>query len=444
MNRTDGRRTYLWRAALGIALYLLLALAPLSLMLLAPLQPLREPLREFAVALAFGAAGILGMQFALSARLRRLKAPYGIDAVFYFHRRMALVALALVIAHPLLLFVVTPERVALLNVLTAPWPARYAVVAVVTIATLVALSVWRARFHISYETWRFFHGILAVVALVLVSLHIVGAGIYTVDWKLPAFLIYPAIWAGFFVYARVGNPLRKLRHPYRVAAVRQETPDVWTLSLRPEGHPGITFRPGQFMWITLGRSPFSLEEHPFSFSSSPLTGDGGFDITVKELGDFTASIGQHQPGTVAYVEGPFGAFTTDRYPASRYVFVAGGIGITPVMSILRAAAGSGDRTPMILVYGAKTREDLAFAAELDDLSEQLDLTITYVLEEPPEEWEGASGFITREVLEAAIERPGEHDYFTCGPPAMTDVVEGVLMEMEVDRKRLHYERFEFV
>jgi predicted ferric reductase len=444
LNRTDGRRTYLWRAALGIALYLLLALAPLSLMLLAPLQPLREPLREFAVALAFGAAGILGMQFALSARLRRLKAPYGIDAVFYFHRRMALVALALVIAHPLLLFVVTPERVALLNVLTAPWPARYAVVAVVTIATLVALSVWRARFHISYENWRFFHGIFAVVVLVLVSLHVSGTGIYTVDWKLPAFLIYPAIWAGFFVYARVGNPLRKLRHPYRVAAVRQETPDVWTLSLRPEGHPGITFRPGQFLWITLGRSPFSLEEHPFSFSSSPLAGDGGFDITVKELGDFTASIGQHQPGTVAYVEGPFGAFTTDRYPASRYVFLAGGIGITPVMSILRAAAGSGDRTPMILVYGAKTRDDLAFAAELDDLSEQLDLAITYVLEEPPEEWEGATGFITREVLEAAIERPDEHDYFTCGPPAMTDAVERVLMEMEVDRKRLHYERFEFV
>jgi ferredoxin-NADP reductase len=148
---------------------------------------------------------------------------------------------------------------------------------------------------------------------------------------------------------------------------------------------------------------------------------------------------------VAYVEGPFGAFTTDRYPASSYVFLAGGIGITPVMSILRAAADSGDETPMNLVYGAKTREDLAFAAELDDLSEQLDLAITYVLEEPPEEWEGASGYITREVLEAALEeRPGEHEYFTCGPPAMTDAVESVLMEMEVDRKRLHYERFEFV
>jgi predicted ferric reductase len=424
-------------------MYLVLALVPVSLMLSPPLDPPREPLREFAVALGFGAIGILGMQFVLSARLSRLKAPYGIDVVYYFHRRMATLALGLVLAHPILLIIVTPERLTLLNIFNAPWAARYGVTTVLVIAGIVITSLWRARFGLVYESWRGLHNVLAVTILALATLHVINTGIYTADWKRYAFMAYPAVWAGLLAYTRLGRPLGRMRRPYRVEEVRRETPDTWTLSIRPKGHRGITFRPGQFAWFTLGRSPFSFEEHPFSFSSSPLADSGAFDITVKELGDFTSTIGQTETGTVAYVDGPFGAFTTQRYAAARYTFIAGGVGITPIISMLRTAVLAHDQTPMTLIYAARSREDLAFAEELDGMSERISLATTYVLQDPPEEWEGATGLATREVLEQAIADPGNEEYFVCGPPAMMSAVEKTLAQMDVKRRRIHYERFSF-
>lgn len=440
----DGRHAYRWRAAFGIAAYLLLTFLPVALMLLPPADTGREPLREFSVALAFCAAGVLGTQFALSSRLKRLKAPYGIDAVYRFHRNMALVALGLVVLHPILLFVVTPERLALLNIFTAPWAARFGLTAVLLVAVIAAISLWRLRFGIGYELWRGWHGALALGIVALVALHVTNTGIYTNGWKLSTFVVYPIVWAGFYAYLRVAKPLWQRAHPYRIEQVRRQTPDTWTLSVRPDGHNGLRFRAGQFLWITIGRSPFSLRQHPFSFSSSPLEGDGGFEVTVKELGDFTSTIGHVRPGTVAYVDGPFGAFTLDRYPASRYVFLAGGIGITPIVSILRTAALDGNITPMVLVYGAATLDDLAFAEEIEALKGRLNLTTAYVLERPPDGWDGPSGFITADVLGEVAGEEHRPAYFICGPPPMIAAMERVLGTMDVDPKRLHYERFAFV
>lgn len=440
---SHGKRTYIVRAALGIAAYAVLALAPVLLMLIAPPLERREFLREFSVALAFASAGILAMQLVLSSRTRELKAPYGIDAVYYFHRNMALVVLGLLALHPVLLFFVTPSRIALLNVFTAPEVARRGVLALTAIAATVGLSLWRANLNLKYEIWRHVHGVLALIILVLAWLHAGPAGIYTEGGKARVFLVYPVVALGFFAYSRVVRPVLQKRRPYRVASVERETPDAWRLEIRPDGHAGLDFRPGQFLWITIGRSPFSIVEHPFSFTSSPRR-DGSFELTVKELGDFTNTIGSVKPGTVAYVEGPFGAFTTDRYPARSRVFLAGGIGIAPIISMLRAAAEEGDRTPMVLVYGAATREDLGFYDEIERLRQRIDLTVRYVLERPPDGWTGARGFINRQVMEGVVADPNGHEYFLCGPPAMIDNVAPVLLGMGVQKRRLHYERFAFV
>ncbi|MBE0476068.1 MAG: ferric reductase-like transmembrane domain-containing protein [Coriobacteriia bacterium] len=445
VDRRARQRAYRVRAASGIALYVLLALAPLVLMLLAPLPAGREFLRELSVALAFAGAGILGLQFVLSARLRRLKAPFGIDAVYHFHRRMSYVALGLVLAHPVLLFVMDPALLALLNVFAAPWRARAAVAAVASLGAIVASSVWRQRFKLRYETWRGLHDVLAVAVVVLAVLHMQGIGHYvSAPWKRALWIVYPTLWALAFAWVRVGKPLVKARRPYRVSEVRREGRDTWTLAFEPQGHPGMGFLPGQFAWVTLRRSPFSLEEHPFSFSSAAPAGKSGFEMTVKELGDFTSRIGEVEPGEVAYLDGPYGAFTTDRYDAAGYVLIAGGIGITPVMSVLRTAEERGDDTACTLVFAAKAEEDLVFREEIGRLSDVLPLKVAYVLEEPPEGWTGERGFVTRELLERYVAEPLERDYFLCGPPAMLDAVSAALAEMRVPARRVHYERFALV
>ncbi|HOY60427.1 MAG TPA: hypothetical protein PK640_20095 [Verrucomicrobiota bacterium] len=106
--------------------------------------------------------------------------------------------------------------------------------------------------------------------------------------------------------------------------------------------------------MTLGDSPFSDREHPFSFSGSAEQAPRHLEFTIKELGDFTRRIKNLKRGQRAYLDGPFGALSADRHPgAEGFVFIAGGIGITPMMSHLRTFADRGDRRPLVLIYGGE-------------------------------------------------------------------------------------------
>ena len=205
----------------------------------------------------------------------------------------------------------------------------------------------------------------------------------------------PVFWIALLLYVRIIKPLFMLRRPYRVAEVRRERGDSWTLVMRPVGHPGFRFTPGQFGWLTVWGSPFKITAHPFSFSSSAAVTDGRVEMTIRNLGDFTSGIGNVPVGQRVYLDGPYGAFTIDRNPADMHVLIAGGIGITPMMSIIRTLADRGDKRPVILLYGNRDWEAVTFREELEALKQRLNLTIVHVLSQPPAGWTGEKGFIKR-------------------------------------------------
>lgn len=429
-----------------ILVYLLLTLAPLVVLLLTPTPPGRDFWREFSVALGFAGLGMMGMQFALTARFRRIKAPYGMDIVYQFHRQISIVALFLILAHPLILFATNPDTLRLLNLAAAPWRARFGVTSVLALIALVASSIWRRRLNIGYETWRIAHAVLAVTAVSLALAHIFGVGYYVnTPWKRAFWLSYSAVWVGLLVYVRLIKPVLELRKPYKVVAVTPAGNDVWTLALEPEGHRGIRFHPGQFAWLTIGASPFSDREHPFSIASSAARPER-LEFTIKSLGDFTSTIRHLRPGTRVYLDGPHGAFTIDRYGRDDgFVFLAGGIGITPIMSMLRTMADRGDRRPVWLFYANRAQEAITFREELEQLRQRLNLTVIHVLEQPPDGWTGETGFLNRGVL--ARHLPGNHrqvDYFLCGPPPMMQAVERALRDLGIPPYRIHSERFNLV
>jgi predicted ferric reductase len=243
------------------------------------------------------------------------------------------------------------------------------------------------------------------------------------------------------LYSRLMKPLLLARRPYRVAEVRPERGDSWSVALEPDGHDGLDFIAGQFAWVTFGPSPFSLEQHPFSFSSSAKRA-GRLEFTIKELGDFTAAIGRIPPGTRAFVEGPYGAFTLSP-DATAAVFVVGGIGITPVMSILRTLADEGDRRQLLLIYAHASLDMMTFREELQELSTRLDLRIVDVLDDPPAGWDGESGLVDPRLLERHLStlEPLDPEYFVCGPEPMMDVVETHLLGRGVRLRKLNSERF---
>src|SRR6185295_17642988 len=106
-------------------------------------------------------------------------------------------------------------------------------------------------------------------------------------------------------HVRILKPLQMAMRPYRVVNVRPLGPLTWTVAVQPMGHGGMKFRAGQFAWLTFGPTPFSMQQHPFSFASSAMHPER-IEFAIKELGDFTSTIQDLKIGERAYLEGPYG------------------------------------------------------------------------------------------------------------------------------------------
>lgn len=438
----------LLEAIFWLGVYIFLATAPLLILQIGETPEKREPWREFSVALGFAGLAMMTLQFVLTARFKTIKSPYGADVVYHFHRQISLVSFGLIVAHPIILFINSPQTLALLNLASAPWRARMGVSAVVLLMIMIAASLWRQKFKIDYSGWRIWHGILAILVVALSMAHIVLARHYlNLPWKQVLWITYGIFWVGLLAYVRLIKPWQLLRRPYVVHQVLQERGNAWTLVVKPENHAGLKFMPGQFAWITAWNSPFADAEHPFSISSSASRTDQ-IAFTIKELGDFTRTIKQMQPGQRVYLDGPYGSFSVDRHShAPQYAFIAGGVGITPMMSMLRTLADRGDQRPLLLVYANQDWDSIIFREELDILKEQLKLTLVYVLAKPPDGWKGEIGYVTQAMLDHYLPKEKERnsiEVFVCGPPPMMDAVELALIKIGVPFGDYHSERFNLV
>jgi ferredoxin-NADP reductase len=127
-----------------------------------------------------------------------------------------------------------------------------------------------------------------------------------------------------------------------------------------------------------------------------------------------------------------------------HVLIAGGVGITPMMSMIRTLADRGDNRPVILLYGNKDWDTVTFREDLDALKKRLDLTIVHVLEKPADGWTGEKGYINATVLERHLPAPfANHEYFICGPDVMMDAIERALSKLGVPLSKYHSERYSF-
>jgi predicted ferric reductase len=428
-----------------ILAYLILTLLPIFVMMVDMTRPGRDFWTEFSVALGFLGLAMMGLQFIMTARFPGVTSPYGIDVVYHFHRQISFVIFALIAAHPIILFITRPTTIEFLNVVTAPWSARLGVAALLALAFVTFTSLYRLPLRFSYEPWRISHGLVGALAIVLSRVHMLFVGYYVdTTAKQVVWLVHGILWIGALLYIRIAKPMLMLRRPYIVEEVRQERGNVYTLVLKPDGHKSMQFKPGQFVWLTIWNSPFAIKEHPFSFSSSAMENER-LELAIKELGDFTSKIKTIIPGTKAYLDGPYGVFSIDDNPAPGYVFLAGGIGVTPMMSMLRTMRDRNDQRRVILFYGNKTEDEITFREEIDELRDDLNLEIIHVLEQAPDGWEGETGFITPAMMARYLPQDRFNLlYFICGPEPMMDAVENGLVQLGISLEQTHAERFNLV
>ncbi|NIA68401.1 ferredoxin reductase family protein [Pelagibius litoralis] len=429
--------------------YISVALAPLALAYAQGIEP-RGFRDELSSALAMVAFAMLLMEFVLSGRFRAVSGRVGIDLTMRFHQLIARSLVVFILIHPFLY--ATPLKH------TLPWDpsGQYAlgldaasvatgVVAWILLAILILLAIGRDKLPYRYETWRLSHGLGAAAIAIAGAHHAIEAGRYSGHPTLETFwLVMVAIALLTLLVVYLVTPFRQLRHRYRVVSVEQAALKTWTVVIEPLRGQAIDFQAGQFVWLTLGRQPFAITEHPFSISSCPADRPR-LGFTIKEVGDFTDTIGALPLGTSAYVDGPHGNLTLSGRTAAGLILIAGGVGIAPIMSILRQLHAERDPRPMKLVYGNRLAEQILYRAELDDLAKRLRLDVHLVLSEPPNLWDGPRGQLDGPVLAQLldIENAADWLYVVCGPAAMIDSVEETLEKLGVPMRQIVSEKFSY-
>jgi propane monooxygenase reductase subunit len=204
----------------------------------------------------------------------------------------------------------------------------------------------------------------------------------------------------------------------------------------------IKFFPGQYLDITI---PGTDETRSFSMAN-PICGEDAlleFVIKIYPDGRFSHYLdAELAVGDRLDISGPFGFFTL-RDADNDLVFVGGGAGMAPILSLLRSMAGRGIERKATYYYGARRRRDLCFEDELRELEQTLP-GFRYVpaLSEPDEEdyWAGETGLITDVVKRRADDLGGAHAY-VCGPPPMVEAAVPLLSELGVPEKHVYYDKF---
>lgn len=431
------------------ALYLAVCLAPAA-MALGVRAPPAGGWEMAAAALGLVALPAMAVQFFISGRFESVSGRLGIDRIMAFHKVAAWwIALAIVLHPP---FYVVPtllddfdrglER--LIAYIASP---RYVsgVLAWVATVLLVLAAALRRHLPLKYELWRAVHLLLAAAAVGAGLHHAVVVGRFSVDG--PIYWFWVAVGVALVAAVAVLYGWRWLRlhsRPWKLASVTPVAERMWELDIQPApGTPTLRYKAGQFVWMTEGTRRFPLFDHPFSIADSQRR--PGLSLIIKELGDFTRTVGGLRPGTPVGIDGPHGDFVLEERTADAVLLIAGGVGIAPIMGLLRDLVARRDPRPIRLAYAVGRPAGLACREEIEAARQTLDLEVLLLCETADEGWTGAVGMLDRDRLRELLGRldPGRTLALMCGPGGMITAISDALMDIGLPMQNIVYERFDY-
>lgn len=399
---------------------------------LTPGLPLAVYLYDAGRFLALVGFVLILFQYVLSSRIRLIERGIGLDRLFSIHRKLGVAGLTFIFVHPIALF--TSAKVQGYDEPLSPLKIL-GIFALLVLCMAAGVAILYRRLHLKYETWKNIHRASYVIfGLGFAHSFLLGSDIQSLPLRV-FWIVLACIYVAVLVY-KVGNWACVRSCPFEVSRVSKETHDTWSLYF--EGKY-LNYRPGQFMIVRLIRDEKVSEPHPFTISSSPI--QDRLSISVKSVGDFTSTIGDTKISDGAYIDAPYGVFSFFNYDARDLIFIAGGIGITPFMSMLRYIYDRKLERNITLIWGNKTEEDIVFKDELEKMAADLPwLKVVHVMSKQ-DNWQGEKGYVDAEKLKKYVSNFQEGEFFICGPPLMMTMVQRTLRDLGVSKKRIHYERF---
>ncbi|MDX3567810.1 ferredoxin reductase family protein [Streptomyces sp. ID05-47C] len=384
------------------------------------------------------AAVLMLFQLLLVARLPWLDRRIGMDRLTLWHRWVGFTLLWTLLTHAVLVVLgyarlddaaMTKTFMALAGV-----PASLlGMLAAAIVVVVAAVSARQVRRRLRYETWHGVH-LLLYVALGLAFVHQLRETT-TFSSSAPAMTYWWALWLfafGALVTGRIVMPLwRNAYHRFEVVAVVPEADDVVSVHVTGRHLDRLPARAGQFcIWRFPGHNHWWLA-NPFSLSAAP---DGRtLRLTAKAVGSASTGLRHLPVGTRAFVEGPYGAFTSLHRTRPGALLIAGGVGITPVRALLQEES-AGD---IVVLYRVRSEDEAVLIDEVRTLVAGLGGRLHLLT---GRSGEGSPPFEPQS-LRALVPDITERDVYVCGPPAMTSAVLGALRGLEVPQIQVHAERF---
>lgn len=230
----------------------------------------------------------------------------------------------------------------------------------------------------------------------------------------------------------------------RVARIFDETHDVKTFRLvAPDGGPlPFDHAPGQYLNLALEIDGARVNRS-YTIASSPARA-AYCELSVKRIGRASSHLHEQlREGELVKVSAPAGKFHFAGEAAGRVVLIAGGVGITPMMSIVRALTDRSWPGDIYLLFANRTRADIVFERELAYLQQRFpNLHVLHALSrEDDPAWSGARGRVTRETLEGFVPDLRRGPILLCGPDAMMAAMREILVGMGVPDAEIHQEAF---
>lgn len=392
-------------------------------------------------------SGLIGMislmtQFVIISRAPWLERGFGFDKLTRIHRKNGLLAFTFITAHiPLVILSAAISREMnlvdsfthiLLDYLYVP----LAGIGYVLLLILIGTTVARVYKLLKWETWFWIH-LLSFAILLLVFWHQVNNGATLLQYEF-----FRYFWYGLFIGALVhfvvfqtySQLWKYFYHRFRVDRVVSESGDVVSIYVRGRHLEKFRYVGGQFAKWRFLTPELGFEEHPFTISVEP--NNKYLRLTPKSIGDYTSKLRDVKSGTPVIVSGPLGRFTLQKAGrANKILLIAGGIGITPLRSMI------GDKLALnkdiVLLYSVRKKADIVFVNELKNFP---NVKVVYILSD--EKVKGFNnGAINKTTLAREVPDINDRQIFICGPPSMMDSVTKSVIELGVSPDDIYTERF---
>jgi predicted ferric reductase len=397
-------------------------------------QPGGRYLGEF-----FGVEAVLlfSCSLVLATLLRGIERAFGgLDRVAQWHRHTAVAAVILVVVHPSFAGSTPVAGASVMGLRLGD----------VALIGLLALAVWslapslraakwsrlvRYLARISYERWLTGHRLtgLFVAAAVVHGLLVDPVLKVSVPLKA-AYLVVGGLGIAAYVYRELFARFVVPVHDYTVADVQRPNETTVDVFLRPVGRP-LSFEPGQFVFLAFGGVD-GWQRHPFSVASAPT--EERLEVSVRAVGDYTRDLRDKlKPGTPAKAAGPFGGFDY-RVGGKRQIWIAGGIGVTPFMSWIRALDESFDRD-VGFFYSVANDSDALYLDEISIAAAAHPTMRPHLIAS------SRDGYLTAE--QAAFDSTSEADVwvYMCGPPAMMTALAKGFRKLGIPAGQIRWEQF---